>query len=116
MENIITTENVYLAKTSTSFVQRNLSFYACIFSEIVSLKSDLQMKSEQEVKVSSQVSSEVSSICYEEQIEKLESEKRDLLQQIYNLNVDKEKLLTDLEMVKKEKQEISAKLDFYIQV
>ncbi|KAH0999460.1 hypothetical protein HUJ04_001353 [Dendroctonus ponderosae] len=84
-------------------------------AEVISLKSDLQIKSEQEVKVSNQVSSEVSSICYEEQIEKLESEKKDLLQQINNLNADKENLLLELELVKKEKQEISAKLDLYIQ-
>lgn len=86
------------------------------FLEALALKEDLKQKNEQEIKVSSQVSSEMSSICYEEQIETLELEKKKLLEQLDTLNAEKENVLQELELTKKEKHDLNAKLDSYIQV
>ncbi|XP_066154375.1 protein lava lamp isoform X2 [Euwallacea fornicatus] len=83
--------------------------------EVLSLKDDLKLKAEEEVKVSSQVSSEMSSIYYEEQIEELEHEESKLNEQINLLKVEKEGILQELENAKKEKQELNSKLEIYIQ-
>lgn len=83
---------------------------------MLSLKEDLKVRSEEEVKVSSQVSSEMSSIYYEEQIELLEQEKKKLNEQIDLLNAEKVDLLQNLEEIKNEKMDLNNKLESYIQV
>lgn len=66
--------------------------------------------------MSSQVSSEMSSIYYEEQIELLEQEKKKLNEQIDLLNAEKVDLLQNLEEIKNEKLDLNNKLESYIQV
>ncbi|KAL1509714.1 hypothetical protein ABEB36_004410 [Hypothenemus hampei] len=84
-------------------------------AEVLSLKADLKLKTEEEVKVSSQVSSEMSSICYEEQIEVLNLEKKKLFEQLDEVHMEKETLCQELEFIKKEKAELNSKLESYIQ-
>ncbi|XP_060532431.1 golgin subfamily B member 1 isoform X2 [Cylas formicarius] len=81
-------------------------------SEVLSLKKELNMKNEE---FSSQVSSELSSIYYEEQLEKLQAEKKAIMAEMISLKLRNEELLEKVEVLKNEKQEINSKLDSYIQ-
>ncbi|KAF7266452.1 hypothetical protein GWI33_020219 [Rhynchophorus ferrugineus] len=84
-------------------------------SEIDSLKAELKQKNEEQVKVSTHVSSEMSFIQYEEQIEKLEADIKHLEDLLKQSKVENEDLLDKIETIKKEKQDILLKLDSYIQ-
>ncbi|XP_050303991.1 golgin subfamily B member 1-like [Anthonomus grandis grandis] len=84
-------------------------------TELLDLKAQLNQKNLEEIQITSQVSSEMSSICYEEQIDTLNNEKKKLLDQLETLNIEKESILEELELMKKEKSEINAKLETYIQ-
>lgn len=61
------------------------------------------------------VATEMSSIHLEEQLDRLEAEKSQILQEKENLIKKHEDLLHEIELNKKEKQDLQSKLDSYIQ-
>ncbi|EFA02160.2 protein lava lamp [Tribolium castaneum] len=81
-------------------------------SEISRSKTEIDNLNE---KLNGQVKSEMVSIQFEEQLERVESEKRQLVEENERICKEKEQLGEQLEQLKKEKQEVATKLEHYIQ-
>lgn len=84
-------------------------------TDILSLKADLKLKHEEQIKVSTHVSSEMSLIQFEEQIEKLESDNKNLREKLEEYKLSTQDLLEKYEIIKREKQDLTTKLDNYVQ-
>nr|XP_023025146.1 protein lava lamp-like isoform X2 [Leptinotarsa decemlineata] len=88
-------------------------------TEIISLKEEMKSLNEKMADFSHlknvQVTTEIQSIQIEEQLDKLESENKELQRVIEELMNEKHGLMEKIEDVTKEKQELNAKLDNYIQ-
>lgn len=91
-----------------------------MFSDIISLNEEIKSLKE---KVSSfthlqnvQVTSEISSIQIEEQLDALENENQQLKETIEIIASEKKGLEQKIEELSKEKQDLNTKLEYYIQV
>jgi chromosome segregation ATPase len=88
-------------------------------AEIARAKTEIDVLSDKLNSLShlenAQVTTEMASIQFEEQMDSLENEKKKLIIENENTAKEKEELLETVEQLKKEKQEIATKLDHYIQ-
>ncbi|RZC33876.1 leucine-rich repeat-containing protein, partial [Asbolus verrucosus] len=87
--------------------------------EISRSKNDIEILTEKMNSLShlenAQVTSEMASIQFEEQMDSLEKQKKELMMENENTIKEKEELLETIDVLKKEKQEMATKLEHYIQ-
>lgn len=86
--------------------------YLFVIAEISRARLEIETQTE---KLNAQVTSEMASIQYEEQMETLEGEKRSIMEENENLKKEKDDLYEMINSLKKEKQELNNKLEQFIQ-